>query len=42
LPGLSNEGLQQDHHAHAESRAQQHQLASFAIGETAPQRRDGG
>jgi len=42
LPGLGNEGLQQDHHAHAERRAQQHQLASFAIGETAPQRRDGG
>jgi len=42
LPGLGDKCLHQDHHPHAKRRTQQHQLASFSIGEAAPQRRNGG
>ncbi|OMP13911.1 hypothetical protein COLO4_00649, partial [Corchorus olitorius] len=42
LPRLSDKRLQQNHRAHAKRSAQQHQLATFAIGKAAPQRRHGG
>jgi len=41
LPGFGDKSLQQDHDPHASSGAQQHQFPPFAIGQAAPQWRNG-